>query len=305
MGQNHPSTLKLRKRSLEATLSIFTKIFIVLVMVLSILLAALSTVYVANVDSYKTKYNDEKAKRLTADANTAAAEGTLSAKLDAIQGKLEAAQGEVSRVKSIVNTKDREIERLSGDLISAQASGADVRGQLARLASALEQSQKLLGVVDAEVKQRRDEMLKLQTRNVELNDRVHELTTQGETLVRQVRLLKEQIADLETQNQQLVTNNVAGAGPKKVGDDAPVAVAAHAIRGTVTDVQKIGDTTFVALNVGTNDGVREGMKFLIHQGDKYLGDATVVKIDLNTAAARVVLSKAEITSGAEAMTGGF
>ncbi len=282
-------------------MSIFTKIFIVLVMVLSVLLAALSTVYVANVDSYKTKYNDEKHRREVSDANAAVREGDLADKLNAIQSKLDSAEGEVSRAKSIVNTKDRDLESVKGELIAAQTANADVRGQLARLSSALDQSQKILGLTEAEVKQRREEMLKLQFRNVELNDKVQELSTQGETLIRQVRLLKEQVADLENQNQELVKSG----GGKKGTVDVVTPAPGVTIHGTVTDVQKIGDATFVALNVGTNDGVREGMKFLIHQGDKYLGDVTIQKTDLNTAAGRVVLSKGEITAGAEAMTGGF
>ena len=66
--------------SLEARrrpLSILTKIFVVLVMVLSVLLVALVVPYVMNTQTYKTQYESETARRTVAEFNAAQRESTL------------------------------------------------------------------------------------------------------------------------------------------------------------------------------------------------------------------------------------
>jgi predicted nucleic acid-binding Zn-ribbon protein len=293
---------------LEATLSIFTKIFIVLVMLLSVLLASLAVVFVANTDTYRAKFQDEQAMRMIAQGNTAVREADLGVMLQARQDEIDKLKQESTALQSQINTKDGKLQEQQSQIITLQNADADVRGQLAGLRVALQQSQQILGVVETEVKQRRDDMLKLQTRNVELNDALREKITESETLTRQVRLFKEQIADLEGQNEKMSTKLDSLPGGKTAASADTVAPFDHpgaAIRGTVTDVKQIGDETFIAMNVGSNDGVRPGMKFVVHMGDKYLGDAVIMQVDLNSAAGRITLKRGEITPKAEVMTGGL
>lgn len=288
----------------SAPLSIFTKIFIVLVMLLSVLLSALSTVFVVNTDTFKGKYLNEQRRREIAEANSSVKESDLSHSMQALQAKIDQGSDQIARLNAQIITKDSRAQDLQGQLIVEQNKNADVRGQLAQLSASLQQSQQLLATYDQEVKQRREDELKLQTRNVELSAALKEKQTSGDTLIRQVRLLKEQIADLDNQNQKLM-EKVQQTPATAVASTGPAPQPGVVVRGQVTDVKKIGDETFLALNVGAHDGVREGMKFLIHQGDKYLGDAVIVRTDVNTAAARVVLQRGTISSNCEAMAGGL
>ena len=63
-------------------------------------------------------------------------------------------------------------------------------------------------------------------------------------------------------------------------------VAARAIRGHVTDV----GGKVVTVSVGSADGVKMGMVFVIHRGDQYVGDLTVTMVDPNQCAGRISLS---------------
>ena len=290
-------------------MSIFTKIFIVLVMLLSVLLASLAVVFVSNTDTYKAKFRDEQVARMVAVANEAAREADLGTMLQGRQDEIDKLKQESTALQSQINVKDAKVQEQQGQIITLQNADADVRGQLAGLRVSLGQAEQILGVVEAEVKQRRDDMLKLQTRNIELNDALREKITESETLTRQVRLFKEQVADLEGQNEKLTAQIESIPGAKNAtangSETAPFDHTGPAIRGVVTDVKKIGDEIFVAMNVGSNDGVRQGMKFVVHQGDKYLGDAVIMQVDLNSAAGRVTLKRGDIAPKDEVMTGGL
>jgi hypothetical protein len=50
----------------------------------------------------------------------------------------------------------------------------------------------------------------------------------------------------------------------------------------------------VAINLGTKDGVREGMEFIVHDGSKFLGNAVITKADMSESAGRVSLKAGDI-----------
>ncbi|QNN25289.1 hypothetical protein HED60_24405 [Planctomycetales bacterium ZRK34] len=295
-------------------MSIFTKIFVVLVMVLSVLLAALVVPFVVNTDTYRENYLNAQSQLEVQKYNAANRENDLSAQ---IQDKVELInqhKDEIARLQAELNSRDTQIQGLQAQVIQLQNANADVRGQLARLSTGLDQATQINAMLQEEIKDRRDKMLTLQTRGIELTESLRDRTTQVDTLVRQVRLLKEQQEDLTTQNETLVAKveslaqyadkapATAGGLDMKVGPGSP---SSTTIRGMITDVKQIGDDQFIAINVGANDKVAEGMKFMIHQGDTYLGDAVITQVDLNSAAGRVTLKRGEISPNSEVLAGNF
>ena len=191
-------------------------------------------------------------------------------------------------------------------MIELSSANDDVRTQLAALSSGLEQSTQVTGILNDEVSQRRTTNTQLAQRNIEVNDRNQELSTQVATLNRQVRLLQERIVDLNNINVNLteqVRNGGAAAPTAVAAGNAPAIQPDSLIMGRVTNVDTINGELFVALNVGSNDSVSEGMKFMLYSGGNFLGNAVVSLVDENASTGKVTLRRGEITADAEAVAG--
>lgn len=301
----------------EAPLSILTKIFVVLATVLSILLVALLVPFVQNTQKIKDTNVTLTQERDVAKADAATARRLLT---DAQAEATEAATGfarEKAQLVAQASDLANQLAAKERDVVAAQGALTQAQSRLGELASAQEQSGKIITALNDEVKQRRDETLDLRTKNIALSDRVNELQTQNETLVQQIRLVKEQMFDLQTRVEQLADASTTGtpqaATTQQQGTTTataavtPVAAVAptNPVRGMITDVRQVGEITFVALNVGSNDEVREGMQFIVHEGQKFLGNVVITKVDLNSSAGRVTLAQAPIKANQQVLTGGF
>jgi hypothetical protein len=53
----------------------------------------------------------------------------------------------------------------------------------------------------------------------------------------------------------------------------------------------------VTISVGSADGVKTGMEFVIHRGDEYVGDMIVSAVDPNESAGRLKISAATPSTG--------
>jgi chromosome segregation ATPase len=297
-------------------LSILTKIFVVLATVLSILLVALLVPFVQNTQKIKDANVALTQERDVAKADAALARRNL---VDAEEAKTDAEKGFRAEKEQLVAQASNLMNQLTAkerDIVQAQGALTQAQSRLGELASAQEQSGKIITALNDEVKQRRDETLDLRTKNIALSDRVNELQTQNETLVQQIRLVKEQMFDLQQRVEQIAdasatgTPQATGAQQSRAATTAvvkQVAVAAptNPVRGMITDVRQVGEITFVALNVGSNDQVREGMQFIVHEGQKFLGNVVITKVDLNSSAGRVTLAQGPIKANQQVLTGGF
>jgi len=289
-------------------LSIFTKIFVVLDMILAVALVALVVPFVLNTNTFREAYNAEVQAKVVAQAN----EKSMHTQIAQIQSQhateLETKEDEISRLRSQVNLKDNKINEQAATIISLQQQNTQYAGELAVLANAERQHAQINEMLQKEIKDRRDQELKLQTRNIELADKLREQTTIGSSLERTVRRLREQLTDLEAQYQEAMVQLESRPAPAEVaeaeGPLSPGIVPDKIIRGQVTDVQIIGDNVFIAVNVGLNDQVRERMKFMVHRGDQYLGDMVVTLVDQNSSAGRVTLKRGEIRAGDQVQAGG-
>lgn len=300
----------------EATLSIFTKIFVVLDAVLAVLLVALVVPVVMNADTYREKFKGEQSARIAAEKLAESRDADLKAN-DAVAKQREAElQSRIAELDNQLRERTGQLQDAQQQLLAANSANADVRSQLASLTAGLGQATQVNSALQEELKERREAMLKLQTRSIELSEEVRQKATAAETLGREIRLIKEQMADLESQNRELIVKLEKAGSTVKTVDAAPGAAMPGVIdlaresfdsrvliRGLVTHVQKLGDDVYVAVNVGTNDQVKEGMRFIVHRGDQFLGDLVITKVDLNSAAGRVVLQKAEIVPNAEVLAG--
>lgn len=290
-------------------MSVLTKIFVVLTALLSVLLVALVVPFVHNTETFKERFEDERNQRQVAAARAQNLERDLSRHLQAENEQVQALQAEAANLRSQISQLTGQLQTRQSQLVEAQRDASDVRSELARLGSGLEQAARINEMLQTEVRDRRNESLELQTRMIELSNAVRDRTTQLETLTRQVRLYREQISDLEEQNttlrQQIEAGRVA-----VTDDDADVVglgegfVSTVPLRGRVTEVRQIGDELFIAINLGERDRVREGMQFMIHDGDQFLGNVVITRVEADSAAGRITLGPtADIAPGMQVLSG--
>jgi len=147
----------------------------------------------------------------------------------------------------------------------------------------------------------------LERANIDLTDRVKELTTNVEMARAQVRALQQQLAmgssaggsgGLTPATQIPDGRAVVEAGVPSVSTPSTPMLAAP-IRAEVTSIQ--GE--LASISVGSADGVAHGMSFLIYRRDgdagrpQYLGTLKISRVDANESAGQIEQSEGDIRVG--------
>ena len=277
-------------------MSTLAKVFIVLLVVFSIAFTSMSVSMVAQTTNWRDtaeKYRENaqiSATNLThahavisATAATAWDElRTHLARIGGLEVKLEASRAELARGNSEVdrvNAEKSSAEAMSRGLLSQLQAADAARGEYRRQRDALELSN-----------------IELEKRNIDMNDRVNELTARVDVQLEQKRQYEQQLNILRGENQKL-QQQVAGASVGVALEHPEGAampnvkpinpVAAREIRGTVVDLA--GE--LVTISVGSADGVQKGMVFVIYRNDEYVADVRIDLVQPDRSAGRLLTSK--------------
>ena len=291
-------------------MGVLTKVFVVLVTVLSVLLVALIVPFVANTENYKQQLDDAKISK-------AAAEEVASLR----QNELNAAQSRDSEMVTVLKSQAQnlttQINLLTQQLADSETKARSESEKLAkfeadwsRLIATNQQNTQMTKELRVELKERREKMVNQQTQMIELADRNNEIESQLEAMTRQVRRVHEQLTQLQEQNADL-ERKLALLPPqwqqKILSEEIEAApfVPETPIRGQITKVQQLKDELFVQVNVGDNDGVAANMKFLVHRGNQFLGTLIITTVDAQNSAGRMQLTQGQVAEGDSILTGGY
>jgi len=291
-------------------LGVLTKVFVVLVTVLSVLLVALIVPFVANTENYKQQLDDAKIAK-------AAAEEVATLR----QNELNAAQSRDSEMITVLKSQAQnlttQINLLTQQLADSEAKARSESEKLAkfeadwsRLIATNQQNTQMTKELRVELTERREKMVTQQTQMIELADRNNEIESQLEAMTRQVRRVHEQLTQLQEQNADL-ERKLALLPPqwqqKILSEEIEAApfVPETPIRGQITKIQQLKDELFVQVNVGDNDGVTTNMKFLVHRGNQFLGTLIITTVDAQNSAGRMRLTQGQIAEGDSILTGGY
>ena len=283
-------------------MSILTKVFIVLLVIFSIAFSSMTVAIVAQSSNWRDtaeKYKEDA--RITSTNlrhEIAASAALLAAARDDARDHLE------------------RISQLDADVQAARSESAGLRGEVKRATHEKSSAEAInrgllaqLEVVEgarAEYQKQRDALesrnIDLGRRNIDMNDRVNELTARTAVLLEQRRQYEQQINILRVQNEKLSlqARGTSGAvafehpeGAAMTGVQALTPVAATAVRGKVLEVAN----DLVTIGVGSADGVKRDMIFVIHRNGEYIGDLRITLVDPNQSAGRVVRSTLEPATG--------
>jgi len=284
-------------------LSTLTKVFTVLLVVLSIVFTVMTISVVAQTARWKDNAEKYEQNARIADTNLrqmiAASSAEIASERDAIKSHL----AKIGELESRMQAGSGELARLRSDLarVEAEKGSAEAmnRGLLAQVEAArsgeTEYRKQLAGIEKRNIE--------LERRNIDLNDRVNEQTAQIDVLFEQKRQYEQQINILKQDAEKLSRQTRRPAAG--IGLEAPAGAAMSnvtaltptggpsAIRGNILEVSD----NIVTISVGSADGVKKDMVFVIHRNDQYVGDLMIGDVTPSRAAGKLIRTTASPVKG--------
>lgn len=284
-------------------MSPLTKVFVVLLVVLSMLLTAATVAYV----------NLDNEKRTTAEALATSLKTELAAKeraradADAIRSvaeeNLQTAQNQIEQMRQALNNLQAQLVDRATNLGQAQSQLAMQSADMTRLTEALKASEATKSTLQEQVTQLRKTNDERLGQNTQLNESVSDLTNKLEVTERERQNLAEQLAEARMQLDK-TSAQLRGLGVSPGDAVAAGTRVGPPINGVIRSVRPIANIPYATISVGANDGVAKGMEFkvLAKSGD-FLGVLTVDSVEATESTGRLAGPKvATIQPGAEVKT---
>ncbi len=284
-------------------MSPLTKLFVVLLVILSIAfvsgtIVALSQVDVnqAAIDQLHKQLNDSKtqianlteeaaaqhANALATEADCAVRIKDRDAKNDSLSTELGAAKAEVADASSKMAVQSSDLTRLTEALKTSEDTKSKYADQI------------------ADLRKSNDTYL---LQNGELNTTVTDLTNRLDVTERERKYLAEQLTEAKTNSDKLskalsdagITVDLASAGTRG---------GAPKIDAVIRDTRQIAGIPYATISVGANAQVTKGMEFsLVSNSGDFLGILTVDSVEPDEATGRLSGPKVDqVQAGVEAKT---
>jgi len=263
------------------------KIFIVLILVMSILFMAFS------ISVYHTHRNwQDLVKTLRTDVSRLGDENSqLEDRIDKTKDQL--AHEKAARTKA---------------LAGLETSLADERTRRENLAGERDNLQERNDEIYADITARLLELENLQQRVTELRSEVRTAQQSRDESFQQVRQLTDKVHEakgirsiLEQRLQQLTQDFTKATTVLKAYDltaDSPVHSIPPQVEGEVVKV--LGNS--IEVSVGEHDGLKEGHTIVVSRRDKYLGRAEITRVGPDRAVGRISYRNAPIQEGDRVQT---
>ena len=289
-------------------MSTLTKIFIVLLVVLSLVLAAATVTFVTTIGNQRAAADAalQEQKNQTAAANRAkeAADSARASAETARQAdvqRIETLSQQTRQIAQVINDRDVKNAELQNRLAIA---AADITRLTDSVKALQDQNSKQSDQI-AQMNQARDQAL---TQAAQMSMSISELTNKLEVTERDRKFAMEQLEQARQDVGKLrgavgdlggnVDTVLAGAGAKAGG--------APRINGVVRDVRQIAGVNYATISVGSADGVTRGMEFKIvdRNSGNFLGILAVETVEPNQAVGRITGGPkvAEVRPGVDVRT---
>ncbi len=259
-----------------------TKVLVVLAALLSIALSALTIAFTANADRVRREFEGERQLRIAAQDSVDRERNAHQTEKARLETELTSLQGTNTGLVGTVADLQRDNARILADLKSLEATGLSTQAKIDQLTAMNQTLTSLIAKYREEVTTLRENELRFARREIELGDRLADVTGQLEVAVENNRALQEQLVELRD---QLATARTGGAGSS--GGET-VVKATTPVRARITGVRKdsSGDV-LVQIDAGSNSQLRANMELSIVRGEKFLAKVVVQAVDFAEAVGRV------------------
>ena len=283
-------------------MSTLTKILIVLLTIASIFLCGIVVTYVANADNYRDKYTTQKADR-----------DSLKEKVDSLteqlNNKIKDALDDENKLKGEISSLNKQMTTLQGDLQKIKDRNSILELKVTNMASVVETTSQTSGTNVQLLKETLAELNTLQSQQIKLTA---QLDDTSETLLEKLAIIQ----TLETEKKRLTEEKLELQGrlgkilqptgrvpapvipvtpQRDVARPAPVIAKDIALKGLVTAVDL--KNKMASISVGSADGVKDGMKFHVTRGDKFICDILIIDTDSEEAVGALELMQEQPKAG--------
>lgn len=269
-------------------MSPLTKLFVVMLVVLSLLTTAATVVYVNREDISKQALDQTKAQLQSAQAAAQAAQDQLAAATNNLTNLQQESNARENKAQSDLTGLQTRISELNVQLAQSQSKLATQQLDVSRLTEALNATQASNNINQQEVARLRQSNDTLVRQSSDLNATVSDLTARLDVTERERRHLAEQITQATGEVQRLsAIIRQSGVTPERAQELARR--NAPPINGVIRDVRAIAGQQYATISVGSADGVAPGVQFKVldRQNGNFLGTLVVDSVEPNEATGRL------------------
>lgn len=270
---------------------VVTKILVVFCAILSLVLAALTMAFATNADRIRQSFEQERAFKLAVEATQRETETGFAGVKAALQVQLDNRQKAIDALNAQISTLQAERTSNRADIERSNADKDAARNQTAQLVSANQVQSELIKNMTEENGKLRDDIVSAAKRELELVDRINDLTSQREVLEQNARALKEQLEEtkLALQNAQ------QGGSAAATGRSEPRELAGPLVRAKVVEVVSGPTGGLVVISEGANRGLKENIIMNITRGEgQYVGSIVLTRVEPNSAVGQVRLTAKDL-----------
>ncbi|MFP4105438.1 MAG: hypothetical protein ACLFVU_05020 [Phycisphaerae bacterium] len=257
-------------------MSILTKIAIVLLVVVSLFACAVFVTYATTVPKFRTLYQGamEQNQKLAVNKQLAEVElQQLQRKFTDLSTETEDRLAELQSDKSELQDQ---LQQVRDERTRVQGQFDDMKAQLEQLAIKYDEYLERDKAKSEQLATARTEIDNLKK---EINRQFNQIQETSLKLTRAEQIVtstRRRLAEVEAYNRELEENvaklREGGATVAEGDDERPTTEAL--IEGTITATKG----PLVSINIGSAQGVEEGMKLIIHRADRFVGYMTVENV---------------------------
>ena len=273
---------------------VLTKIFIVLVSLLSVLLVPLVVVFAHNEDSYKQKYQSASVQAAAANQNFQHGQLAHAQREANLDLQIRDLMSENEALAQQRESSAADIRRLQIDLAESRSQQAGIRADINTISSAVATGQDLIDSLLTEVRTMRSEAVSAERRAVELDEALRDMSGQLDSAVAARRAMQEELQQIKEEHAQAL-QSVAAYVEKFGRLDIQIAASTTPtvdLDATVVSVRRGPEQSLAEINAGSRDGIREGWVMMIGRSGNFLGNLRIIAVDINHATGVIELEDA-------------
>jgi hypothetical protein len=286
-------------------LSPLTKLFVILLVLLSMLLSAATVVFVNTTENFKSSLDLTSRQLDAAKVNANRAQADVDAQRQQTQDAERRAQEATNTMRQTANQSQQLIADKDKQLADLSSKMAMQSADLTRVTEALSASESTKSKQSDQIAQLRTTNDTLLKQNGELNLSVSDLSNKLAVTERERSFLAEQLAETKSQGERLgAILRDQGVDPNQVAQ-VGIRGGAPAINGVIRDTRNIAGVPYATISVGAVDAVKKGMEFNIVNRDtgEFLGRLVVDSVEQNESTGRLAGPKLEqVRIGTEVRT---
>jgi hypothetical protein len=267
-------------------LSVLTKVFIVLLVIMSLLLSAGLIVFVNRVEHYAATAKTERAnyERERAKSSSAVAEAI------ATRAERDRAVQEANRRAEVLATAH---EAAMNNVAGATALIATAQAEQRKAEVDRDAAMAALRASQETTKAQEDALLALRTQNDDIQKKYSESSVALADLNQRNDALRAQLQRLTEENKTLqarMDEGQAGGGAAIASNrQGGTATPAQPLKGVVRAKKTIGGVQYATISLGSQDNVTRGMQFRVLDNSQqtFLGYITIDQVETNEATGRL------------------